>query len=288
MSATHKLALLFFVSLTLACDSISGLVDPMRGVETLADVEFAEDTNVAQLIGTDETVADLVEEALEAQEPSEPGGLFGFFRRTEPRDPALGQEVAAEPSGGGNAESFEPIEASAQVGGGLFDFLQWDSADVAEDVAPEGPLTFGMLRAACGVKQRDLGEVVTSASGFKVYDSAPGGTSLRPHYVTGFDDGCPREFLAALVLLGDVGTHEIVRYAGTRVQLDYSKTDLAYERIKARFCRVGEGKPCGDRLESLGRVTTFVTAYETFGAGPVWAEFLLHDGAVAAVDLERR
>ena len=68
-----------------------------------------------------------------------------------------------------------------------------------------------------------------------VYDTMPDTTSQRVHYITGFDDGCPRAFLGALVLPGDVGTHEIVRYSNTRVQLEYSETDKAYESIKLIF-----------------------------------------------------
>ncbi len=154
------------------------------------------------------------------------------------------------------------------------------------DVAPLVDLPFGVLERTCGVSRRELGQNVAAASGFEVYDTQPGSTQMRPHYITGFDDGCARQFSAALVLLGDVGTHEIVRYSRTRVALDYSTTDNAYEEIKARFCRVGEGKPCGDRLDALGKVATFVTAYRSFGAASEWAEFLLYDGQVAAVDLE--
>lgn len=338
MSNLRRLFLLSFIVLATACDSISGLIDPLRGVETLSDVALDADAESSQLIATDLSAEEVVQEVLEGTEPS---GFFAIFRKSDDANPKVDEEAAQDSA----------AEVSSQEQGGLFDFFKKDQAPVVRPVArttevvaspadvevtaptrsglfglfktsaaPEAgpeptpnvesprpiwalfggsrpnedlsdettlaPLEFGTLRPACGATKTELGEVISSTSGFKVYDSDPGGTALRSHYITGFDDGCPQEFLAALVLFGDVGTHEIVRYSQTRVRMDYSETDRAYEEIKSAFCRVDEGEPCGDRLEKLGKVTTFVTAYETFGAGPEWAEFLLHKGRVAAVDLE--
>lgn len=199
-------------------------------------------------------------------------GLFGFLRPSPSPDPS------PNPSDEG-APNAEPDSILAL-------FSKPDDAPDAGDVAPMADLAFGALERTCGLGRRDMGREVTAASGFRIYDTDPGSTVSRPHYITGFDDGCARQFSAALVLLGDVGTHEVVRYSSTRVRLDYSNTDDAYEAIKTRFCRVDEGAPCGSRLERLGKVTTFVTAYKSFGAAPEWAEFLLHDGEVAAVDIE--
>ena len=37
-------------------------------------------------------------------------------------------------------------------------------------------------------------------------------------------------------------------------------------------------------LERLGRRTTFVTIYDSFGANPTWSDVLIHDGEVVAMD----
>jgi len=153
-------------------------------------------------------------------------------------------------------------------------------------IPPRTIMAFGDIGPTCGLSRRDLGTEVAKASGYTIYDTIPNSTAPRPHYITGFNDGCARQFTAALVLMGDIGTHELVRYNRTRVELPYSDTDKAYESIKTGFCRTGFGKPCGRRLEQFAKHTTFVTAYERFGAGPIWAEFLLHDGEVLASDIE--
>lgn len=205
----------------------------------------------------------------------------GFFSWLQPRPPANTGEVV---------EAAAPTTGQSQAGGlGIlsgFGSSEPRPDPLAADVPALAGLEFGVVGRTCGIRRREMGSEILSSSGFKIYDTNPGSTNLRPHYITGFDDRCPRQFSAALVMLGDVGTHELVRYSRTRVTLDYSSTDTAYERIKGRFCGVGEGQPCGNRLERLGAKTTFVTAYRSFGAAPVWAEFLLHDGALAAVDLE--
>lgn len=313
MSANQLAKLLVLMTALAGCDSVSSFMDPMRNVETLSEVELSEDAQAAQLLTSDETISEVLKDVLDDGEEVQAAprrGLFGLFgtggNAPESTEPVTETEMASaqpqEPSVAGqgrglfglftaSSRASEPEAPSIETNDAPNSLLamftgQQEPEAAVEPEIPEVELEFGMLQPACGLRQRDLGGEVASASGFKIFDSEPGSTTLRPHYVTGFDDRCPRKFLAALVFLGDVGTHEVVRYSRTRVTLDYSLTDKAYEQIKGSFCRVSEGEPCGDRLERLGRMTTFVTAYRTFGAGPVWAEFLLHDGAVAAVDLE--
>lgn len=149
------------------------------------------------------------------------------------------------------------------------------------------PVAYGKIAPVCGASRRDLGRKIDSAGGFSIYDSDPSSTALRAHYITGFDDRCPRQFSAALVLTGTASMHEKVRYL-PRNRLDYNATDSAYEAIKASFCRVRHGKPCGGRLRQLDRVTTFITAYESFGSRPQWVEILLHDGEMTAIDFKAR
>ncbi len=307
------------VSLLPACATLSSFGDPLGGVETIGDVDLEDGAGATQLVSTNQTIADVLSEVVaEEEEAPRRSGLFSLFRSpsqevaeaAEPEQPsedALTEVVEEAPAPTGFFARFRqtsaaPIETSdlprveeisapqpttASFAGGFLGLFGGSVQPLeAAPQEPETPLEFGMLRAACELKQRDLGAQIGQASGFKIYDTEPGGTTLRLHYITGFDDRCPRAFLGALVLMGDVGTHELTRYSRTRVRLDYSATDKAYEQIKGTVCRVGEGEPCGDRLERLGRNTTFVSTYRTFGTDAVWAEFLLHDGQVAATDLE--
>lgn len=154
-------------------------------------------------------------------------------------------------------------------------------------VAPGQVLPYGEIATVCGLPDAALGTAMATASGLVIHDSAPGSIALRSHFITGFPDGCARQFTAALALFGDVGTHEIVRYQPSNAGIAYTETDLAYEQIKGRVCGVAQGQPCGARLEQLGRNTAFVTVYERFGSSPVWAEILIHDGAVVAMDFKR-
>lgn len=235
--------------------------DPMEDVTLLSDVVEAE-TESANLV---------------AAPPPDGGLLAGLFA-------ALG-EASPEVTDAGLTTNAPPAE-----GGGLLGLFSGRGLRLgptpADNVAPGTILEFGKLGVTCALPRAERGSEIASAGGFKIYDSDPSSTAPRPHYITGFDDGCARQFTAALVMTGDVGTHELVRYSQTRVTLEYSATDDAYEAIKSSFCRAGFGEPCGARLERLGARTTFVTAYKSFGASPQWAEFLLHDGAVAASDLE--
>ena len=153
---------------------------------------------------------------------------------------------------------------------------------------PEGmAVPYGSVGTNCAVSRRDLGDRIARQSGFEIWDTARGTTAPRTHYITGFPDNCARQFTGALVLMGDVGTHEIVRYSDVNLDQPWSDVDNAYEDIKSRVCRVGRRQPCGSRLEALGQDTAFVTVYETFGSGPEWVEILLHDGRVVAVATER-
>ena len=149
-------------------------------------------------------------------------------------------------------------------------------------------VAYGEIATVCNVPVGSLGSPVASVSGYEIYDTVPNGTTLRAHFITGFEDGCARQFTAALSLTGDVGTHEVVRYLPANRNRPYSRTDNAYEAVKAGFCRVGHGSPCGTRIDALATNTTFITAYEKFGAHPRWVEILLHDGEVKAIDFKAR
>lgn len=146
-------------------------------------------------------------------------------------------------------------------------------------------LPYGQIATVCGQPETALGARIAVGSGYAAYDSAPTSTALRPHYLTGFPDGCARIFSAALVLFGDIGTHEMIRYMPSNAHREYSAADAAYEQVKASFCGVPSGHPCGRNLDRLDAHTTFVTIYQTFGNADAWGEIFLSDGRVLAIDV---
>ncbi len=235
------------------------------------------------------STVDVAEESVALAEPDQAPGFFSNFfnRETEP----LAQNEATDASEATpEAAAPEPTPEPAGFFGRLLaGGAQTASAEdpQADTVPPLANLAFGDVGVTCGMAKRDLGTKVISVSGYTIYDTVPNSTGTRPHYITGFGDGCARQFTAALVLTGDVGTHEIVRYETAQSRRPYTDVDNAYEAIKSSYCRAGFGKPCGGRINALARNTTFVTGYERFASSPVWMEILLHDGAVAAVSVER-
>lgn len=180
------------------------------------------------------------------------------------------------------------VAAAADIpAGGLFAalFATPPTASATSSVTFGGAVPYGRIETVCDAPRAGLGTLIGENAGFQVYDSDARSTQLRAHYVTGFKDGCARQFSAALTLIGDVGTHEVIRYLPSN-RSSYNGSDTAYEAVKAAFCRVRHGSPCGTRLDALARTTTFITAYETFGSQPRWAEILLHDGEVKAIDFK--
>ena len=151
---------------------------------------------------------------------------------------------------------------------------------VATDTVP-----FGQLARNCTVSKSELGKRIGGASGYDVYDTAPDTTRPRTHFLTGFRDGCARQFTGALVVFGDIGTHELVRYAEVGLDQPYTPTDDAYEAIKTTSCGVRRGSPCGRAINRLARNTSFVTIYESFADDARWLDVLLHKGEVAAQDI---
>lgn len=165
------------------------------------------------------------------------------------------------------------------------------TAEVENPVAESArAIEFGEVSKVCGKSKRSMGKEVDRfperGSGFRLYDSDPTSTALRDHYVTGFKDGCARQFKASLALLGAPSVHEAMRYDPMVKGKPYSGTDIAYERIKTRVCGKGKGKPCtASGVKKMEKNTAFVTAYKRFG-GSAHAEMLLHNGKIVARDLE--
>jgi hypothetical protein len=241
--------------------------DPLDEVTALSDIAVAEDSA-----------------ALSEPADASDGfwtGLFDFGSSDASSETPMDDATDIKDEATAQSSSFSRLTGLFGFGG------QQDNPDSA-DAAPREvkALAFGEMTTRCGMRASDLGVKVAESGGFALYDSAPSGTGLRPHYVTGFSDGCPQATLAALILTGDVGTHELVRYSSANRRQAYSETDTAYEGIKSKFCGVTRNKPCGRKLDALARNTLFLSVYERFGGNDTWVEVLLHNGRFVAIDEE--
>ncbi|MEQ9260430.1 MAG: hypothetical protein RIG84_15195 [Roseovarius sp.] len=168
--------------------------------------------------------------------------------------------------------------------------------DTATPVLPEAKgdidfgtrLPYGRVAKLCGVPPRKLGKQVAAYPErnpiHRLYDSAPGSTEPRTLYLTGFDDGCVRQFTAALAMFGSVEMHEQLRYGLPAEVQPYSDTDRAYEKIKRQVCGKPRRQPCGAKLPMLERDTVFVSVYERFEGSASWSNLLLHRGDLVAQD----
>ena len=154
-------------------------------------------------------------------------------------------------------------------------------------VEPGVVLPFGQIGLACGIRGSALGKEVDRfperGKGYKLYDSNPSITGPRTHFITGFKDGCPRQFTASLALLDSPVLHEqLLTVSGSGAQHS-TAADIAFQKIRAQVCRTGQGKACPEkRIDEMEKSMAFVTTYERFGGNANWTEILLHNGAVAA------
>lgn len=239
---------------------------------------------------------------LQTQPEPERGGLFGLFRRgqtTQVAQPTLEAEVLDNPTPTEVVAIAVPQATPDRPRRGLAGLfrrspdspLPSGSGTDGADVPAGSVMPFGAIGRVCGLRTRELGTQVDAAAGYRIYDTIPNSTAPRPFYVTGFDDNCARTFTGAVVVTGDVQTHEFVRYQGSNERIAYTPTDNAYEALKASVCRVGRGQPCGARTDRLNRNTQFITVYNffggTFSAVPTkWAQILIHDGQLLAVSIK--
>lgn len=254
----------------------AGTTDP-------ASAPVPEDAEVA----SDDTLSEPVVSVEETATPEVPRrGLLGFLQRAADEARATeeeGVELAALPQ----SESDTPTQ-SGGLFGGRASAPRPDDPDF-QTVALGTNLPYGTLARVCDVRPRQLGRRIErypeSRGMYELYDSAPGNTAPHTFYVTGFKDGCARQFTAALALFGSTEIHEQLRYGLPAQVQPYSATDAAYERLKSRVCRVGRGTPCGSALPRLSRNTVFVSVYERFGSNPTWKTILLHDGEVVETDI---
>lgn len=268
---------------------------------------------------TDATLADTAaSDAASVTEPAPKKGLFGLLRRVVPAQKAaisgaegtLSEDVFetaknAE-TGGLSAEAptvpaaLEPEPSQQEAAAptaperrGFFSRLTAGKPVVADKSAlPEldygTVLPYGMIARNCAAKRQPLGRKVDAvrASGYTLYDSDPDAVGTRTFYITGFDDGCPRQLTAAHVLLGEPSFYEQLHYGPAGKHLAFGATDKAYEKVKGSVCGVRKGKPCGAKMKQLERATVFVNAYERFNDNTRWSEQLIHDGAVVASEMK--
>ena len=273
--------------------------DPLRGVARLGDVNASDATTAV------------------AEAPSEArtnGGLFGRLLNRSDDDPTNAAIEAALSDAGavvdetsesaqdGVISAPEPVVAEPVVADpprrGLAGLFTRNPANArprtgpdAADVPAGTVMPFGEIARVCGLRANELGTRIDAAAGVNIYDTIPNSTAPRPFYITGFADDCARTFTGAVVVSGDVETHEFVRYRPSNERIAYTTTDNAYEALKASVCRVGRGQPCGERTARLDRDTRFITVYNffggTFSAVPTkWAQILIHDGEVMAMSIK--
>jgi hypothetical protein len=246
-----------------------------------------------------------------ADAPKPKRGFLGFLRRDKGDAAAAPQSDApdlapATPLPPTEVAETEDLPAAADPpdavadpprSGRLFGFLSRRS----DNNAPPSPgvtepgsatvfgadvlLPFGQVVKACGLGKREMGTEVVRSQGsgaFRLYDTAPSSTAPRAQFLTGFKDGCARQFTASLALFGSAEVHEATRYADSNKK-PYSSTDEAYERIKTRVCGVRKGAFCPEnKIDKLSRDTAFVSIYRTFGGNDAWLELFLNKGELVA------
>ncbi len=227
-------------------------------------------------------------------------GLLGFLKKDSDKKPDQQKEEAIETA---SLSPVLPEETQAaplkkpkkQRGGGFFGARTKKIDPNAPDAlqVPAGTvLPYGKLARMCDGNPKSMGKEVAHyperSPKYRLYDTAPGSATAHTFLLTGFPDGCARQFTAALALFGGPGMHETLRYGLPAKTQPYSETDRAYERVKSAVCKVGKNKPCGAKLSRLEKDTVFLSVYERFGDNARWANILLHDGAVMAQDLKSK
>jgi len=191
---------------------------------------------------------------------------------------------------GGNARAAAPEETAD----GEARVVEAALVPEGGNAAPESEIAFGtrlpygQVARICGLSGKQMGKTTDqypdSRPVYRLYDSDPGNTEPHSFYLTGFADGCARQFTAALAVFGSVEMHEQLRYGLPAEVQPYSDTDKAYERLKRRVCGKPRRKPCGARIDRLARDTVFVSIYGRFDSNAQWMNLLLHRGEMVAQD----
>lgn len=238
-------------------------------------------------------------------EPQKRAGLLGLFGARKSRDvtgvedgvqvASLGPDVGrTAPEIAREAKAEELAEPEKRRG------LFGPRKNKAAKIDPNAPdarlveagtaLPYGQIARVCGLPRgqmgREVGKYPERGAKYRMYDSAPGNIGPHTFYVTGFPDGCARQFTAALAMFGAPSTYEQLRYGVPSKSMHLDDTDKAYEKIKSKVCGVGRKKPCGKKMNKLEKDTVFISIYERFGGNSRWASVLLHDGTVVARDMK--
>jgi hypothetical protein len=306
----------------LACGLLAACGDdPLRDVPTLSEVETADAAGEAEALpdaaemSADGGFLDSVGSTPVVAAAPPRRGFLGFFWGKADAAKGVGPvggtpdaaevpEQTAEPNpaelvAAARARAPEPEPAGGGFLGGLFGGGGTGAgaggpAPGAPDYAEVGPgvtLPFGQLARLCGTPDRALGQMVARyperGRGYKLYDSNPGSNGQHNWFVTGFDDGCARQFSAALALFGSPEDYEVIRYGPAGATMPVSTTDGAYETLKSKVCGVRKGQACGSRIGRMAADTVFVSIYPNFGDNQQWKNLLLHDGTVLAADLKQ-
>ncbi len=280
----------------------SGLVAPDAAapksvLEELQSVQNVPDVPAAQVVMT---------------EPAKPRRGFAalFGRRAKPAEAtapsAVNEAAIAVPQAAGVASDETAEEAPIEDGenmvvasiqpqkvaqprrqrNGLFGPRRAKAGQFPQ-IAPGVVLPFGLIGLACGIRGSALGKEVDRfperGKGYRLYDSNPSTTGPRTHFITGFKDGCPRQFTASLALLDSPVLHEqLLSVKSSRAQHS-TAADIVFQKIRSQVCRSGQGKACPEkRIDEMEKTMAFVTTYERFGGNANWTEILLHNGAIAA------
>lgn len=207
-----------------------------------------------------------------------------------PVEEAVDVAALAEPDASAKAGVFGFLKAKPKAEAKAAPVLMKEAA--SEDVPQGVVMPVGKVGRLCGVNERDLGKAVEGyperSERYRLYDTVPGSAVARTMFVSGFADGCLRQFTGALAMFGSAELYEELRYGPVGKTLPKGETDAAYEGVKAKVCGVAAGKPCGRGLAKLERETVFVNVYQTLGDNSSWGTLLLHDGSVVAADLKSR
>ncbi|PYC46533.1 hypothetical protein DI396_14580 [Litorivita pollutaquae] len=151
-------------------------------------------------------------------------------------------------------------------------------------------LPYGEIAHLCNLPRSAMGTEVASyperRAKYRLYDSLPGHTGAHTFYITGFNDGCARQFTAALAVFGRASMYERLQYLLPVKQRPNGAADQAYEKVKSKTCGVARGAACGKKMDVLERDTVFLSLYERYGDNARWSNVLLHDGAVIAKDMK--